>query len=150
MPNLKMTELAQAYAATTYRIYLPEGALNLRVDQPSPALQSWLADEGVAEFAIITACNPGSQPRRQAENAEAQARLACDLLEAGYACLPAENQPDGDWPLEESYFIPGMQREEACAIAEDYGQLAIIHGDGSGIAGIVWTALAASGNFDAD
>lgn len=138
MPNPKMTELAQAYAATTYRIYLPEGALNLRVDQPSPALQSWLADEGVAEFAIITACNPGSQPRRQAENAEAQARLACDLLEAGYECLPAENQPDGDWPLEESFFIPGIALDAACAIAEDHGQLAIVYGGEDFVPRLVW------------
>lgn len=136
-----MSELAKAYAATTYRIYLPEGALNLRIGQASRALQGWLTAEGQDEFAIITACNPGSARYRAAENADAQARLACDLLEAGYDALPAENVPDGDWPVEESFFVPGMSVVEACALAEGYGQLAIVHGDGDGIARLAWTAL---------
>ena len=138
----KKTELAAAYAATTYRIYLPEGALNLRIGEASDKLARWLEAAGHGEFAVITAWNPGSERCSAAANAERQAQLACDLLEAGYECLAAENQPDGDWPVEESVFVPGMALDEALALAEDYGQLAVVQGAVDGLPLLRWTALA--------
>jgi hypothetical protein len=82
--ELAVAELANAYRATTYRIFLPGGHCDLRIDQPSRQLADWLKTAGYPGFAIITACNPGGQRLADAENAERQSALECALLEGNY------------------------------------------------------------------
>lgn len=133
-------ELEQAYRATNYRVFLPGGSLSLRIDQACPDLAQWLAAREEACFAIITACNPGSQRLDQESNAERQSALECDLLEGNYEPYAAENAPDGaDWPIEESCFIPDITLEDALALASDYGQNAIVWGGADGIPRLAWT-----------
>ncbi|MGE5470860.1 MAG: DUF3293 domain-containing protein [Bacteroidota bacterium] len=137
----KMTELEALYRATTYRVFLPGGLCDLRLDQPSAALRAWLETAGCGEFAIITAANPGSQPRSAADNAEQQARLECELIEGNYEPYAGENvADDGSWPLEESCFIPDIALEDACALGEEFGQKAIVHGGADGVPKLVWIA----------
>jgi hypothetical protein len=38
-----MSELEAAYRATTYRVFLPGGALDLRIDLADERLRQWLA-----------------------------------------------------------------------------------------------------------
>jgi hypothetical protein len=139
MSELDAAELATAYRATTYRVFLPGGHCDLRIDQPCQQLVDWLKDTGYPEFAIITACNPGAQRLAAEVNAERQSALECDLLEGNYEPYNGENRPDAsDWPSEESCFIPDIALEDALALAEDYEQNAIVWGGTDGIPRLVW------------
>jgi hypothetical protein len=139
MPPMTMNKLTNAYRATTYRVFLPGGAVDLRLDEASPHLRDWLAAEGCAAFAIITAHNPGSQPLDAALNAEHQARLECELLEGNYDTFAAENiADDGAWPVEESCFVPALEAADAIALAADFGQNAIVCGGSDGVPRLLW------------
>lgn len=136
----KTPELEQAYRATTYRVFLPEGQFELRIEQPSPALADWLAAAGVPGFAVITAFNPGAQRLSDDDNLGRQSALECDLLEGNYEPYTAENVPDdGAEPVEESCFVPDIALEDALALADDYEQNAIVWGGPDGIPRLAWT-----------
>lgn len=135
----KTTELEMAYRATTYRVFLPGGICDLRVGEPCETLRCWLETAGVAQFAVITAYNPGSVRVGEAVNAERQGQLECDLLEGNYEPYAAQNLPDdAAGPVEESCFVPDLALEDACALAEDYGQNAVISGGADGVPHLVW------------
>ena len=134
-----MSNLAAAYRATTYRVFLPGGALDLRIDQPDDRLRSWLAANGSSCFAILTAANPGSRRLDVAANAERQAALECELLEGNYEPYAAEHvADDGAWPVEESCFIADLEREDACALAAEFGQNAVVCGGEDGVPRLIW------------
>ncbi len=139
-----MNSREAAYRATTYRVFLPGGALDLRLDQANEGLSAWLAAEGYRSFALVTACNPGSEPLDAASNAERQARLECELLEGHYEPYAAEHvADDGLWPVEESCFVPELSAEDACALAADFGQHAVVCGGEDGVPRLVWTPIGA-------
>lgn len=135
----KTSELEAAYRATTYRIFIPGGQADLRIGQANAALGRWLEKAGAASFAILTAYNPGGQPAAADQNAERQSQLECDLLEGNYEPYAGENVADDDrWPVEESCFIPDIALEDARALAEDYGQNALVCGGLDGVPHLVW------------
>lgn len=134
-----MSDLEAAYRATTYRVFLPGGPVALRLDCADERLRTWLEEEGCRCFAIITACNPGSQPLSGDSNAERQAQLECELLEGDYEPFAAENvADDAAWPVEESCFVPELEEADACALAADFGQNAVVCGGGDGVPRLIW------------
>lgn len=135
----KTTELDAAYRATTYRVFLPGGFADLRIGQPNETLNCWLETAGCSNFAIISAYNPGSRRIDAAKNAERQSQLECDLLEGNYEPYAGENLPDDDSGLlEECCFVADIALEDACALAENFGQAAIVYGGADGIPGLIW------------
>ena len=135
----KTNELNAAYGATTYRVFLPGGSADLRIGQANAVLSAWLGKNACASFAVITACNPGSQALAADRNAERQSQLECELLEGNYEPYAGENVPDSEGaPIEESCFVPDITCEDACALAEDFGQNAIVYGGADGIPRLVW------------
>ncbi len=135
----KTSELEAAYRATTYRVFLPGGLIDLRIGQACPQLADWLAGEGCPGFAIMTAFNPGAQRLAADQNAERQTRLECDLLEGNYEPYSAENVPDeAGGPVEEACFVPDIAPEDAVALAADYGQNAVVCGSADGIPYLLW------------
>ena len=135
----KMSELEAAYRATTYRIFLPGGYADLRLGEANETLNTWLKKNGCTAFAIMTAYNPGADRLDAGKNAERQSQLECDLLEGNYEPYAGENvADDANWPVEETCFVPDIAQEDACALAEDYGQNAIVCGDADGIPKLVW------------
>ena len=135
----KTTELGTAYRATTYRVFLPGGCADLRIGQANQTLSCWLETAGCTNFAIVSAYNPGSQPFDATKNAERQLKLECELLEGNYEPYVGENIPDDDagW-IEETCFIPDIELEDACALAEDFGQSAIVYGGADGLSRLIW------------
>lgn len=132
-------DLDAAYRATTYRVFLPAAAVELRIDAADAGLAAWLAAAGAPTWAILTAFNPGSEPRGEAENRERQAALECALLEAGYEPFAGENLADDPaWPPEESCFVADIDKEEACALAAGFGQNAIVYGAADGVPRLLW------------
>ncbi|MCL2523391.1 MAG: DUF3293 domain-containing protein [Betaproteobacteria bacterium] len=133
------SDLEAAYRATTYRVFLPDGPLDLRLDRADECLRRWLAATGCRCFAILTACNPGSQPLGNEANAERQAQLECKLLATDYEPFAGENiADDGVWPVEESCFVPNLKPATARALAADFGQSAIVCGESDGVPRLVW------------
>lgn len=133
------TELEAAYRATTYRVFLPGGAMDLRIGTASPALAAWLADNEVEDWAILTAFNPGSQPLAAAANLERQSALEVALLEEDFEPFAGENvADDAGWPAEETCFVPGMEADEAMAVAAGFGQNAIVCGGADGLPRLLW------------
>lgn len=136
-----MSEFEPLYRATTYRLFLPGGNCDLRLDVRSETLACWLETAGFDAFAILTAHNPGSLPRDEETNNAQQARLECDLLEAGFEPYVGENIADGeDWPVEETCFVPGLPEALARELARRYGQNALVCGGGDGVPKLVWVA----------
>jgi hypothetical protein len=135
----KTTELEAAYRATAYRVFLPGGLCELRLDQASENLRHWLEMAGASEFAILTAHNPGAKQLDQESNMARQSQMEIELLEAGYEPYAGENEADtGDWPAEETCFIADMELAEAKVIAANYAQNAIVHGLADGVPRLVW------------
>ena len=89
----RTSELEAAYRATTYRVFLPEGACDLRVGVVSVPLRCWLQAAGIRRFAILTAFNPHSCLLPAADNALRQARLHRELLVQGYSFEVGETWP---------------------------------------------------------
>ncbi len=128
------SKLEAFYRATAYRVFLPTGALTLRIGQESPAVMA-----GYAPWAILTACNPNSQPLSNAENAQRQSALEGALLELGFEPYAGENvADDGQWPVEESCLVAGISVEQALALAGKFSQNAIVHCKAGQVPCLVW------------
>lgn len=135
----KTSELEAAYKATTYRVFLPSGMCELRIGEPNETLRCWLETADCDSFALITAHNPGGEPADDARNAERQSQLECELLEGNYEPYAAQHEADsGAWPDEESCFVPDISVEDACALAADFGQNAVVCGGPDGVPQLVW------------
>lgn len=131
--------LEAAYRATTYRVFLPAGCIELRPGQANPALERWLAESGVSEWAVLTACNPGSQALTARENGERQARLECQLLEENFEPYAGENEADdGAWPAEETCFVPNISLAKTLELAGQFGQNAVLAGSVGEVPRLAW------------
>lgn len=132
-------ELDLAYRATTYRVFLPGGVADIRIGEANARLRAWLAEEGAESWAILTACNPGSQRQESAFNAERQSELECALLEQGYLTFAGENRTDeGGWPDEESCLVVDISKKNSMALAGRFGQNALVFGGKDGVAHLLW------------
>ena len=133
------SELDAAYRATTYRIFLPEGVRDLRIDIADRDLAVWVAGQGEDCWAVATAWNPAACRLSDGENRRRQAALEIALLELGYEPYTGENVADaGDWPVEESCFVVGMGSDEAKELARKFGQNAVVCGGQDGAPRLIW------------
>lgn len=134
------SEWEAAYRATVYRVFLPQGAIDLQLDVASPDLARWLEEEGADTWAILTAFNPGSVILSDDENAERQSALEIRLLEEGLEPYASENIPASEsGPIEQSCLVPHLSAALALAIAGQFEQNAILHGAGDGVPRLLWT-----------
>lgn len=137
---MKSEALQMAYEASTYRVFLPGGVIDLRIGKPEPALVKWLKAEGATHWALLTAHNPGANRLAADENAERQAQLECLLLERGFEPYAGENiaAEDSDWPVEETCFIAGISVKDSTALALQFGQNAMVCGVDDGVPHLHW------------
>jgi hypothetical protein len=133
------SELLRAYAATTYRIFLPDGAADLRLDQASEPLCYWLEKTGLRSFAILTAHNPASVLFTAIENAQFQLALRADLQVGEHRVFGGENLADeAGWPPEESCCVFDLPLSAAAELGRKYGQNAILFGGQDAIPRLYW------------
>ena len=131
---MNRTDLAAAYRATTYRVEVPGGAIDVRIGEPAPALDPYGRCWG-----IVTACNPGSVRQAEVESARRQAALEARVTASGWRFLRGCNVADaGDWPPEPTLLIPDIDAPAAMALAADFGQSAVVVGEAGGLARLVW------------
>src|SRR5690606_16660248 len=106
----------------------PNGAeAALPLGRSSPELARLMAEQGVQTAAFITAWNPANAPLSEAENLAAQATLKARLESAGLRWVAAEGRdPDGGWDSEPSLVVLGGGFAAACALGDDFGQIAFL------------------------
>lgn len=122
--------LAAAYRRTVYRAELPEGALELRVGERSPALAGALAARGAGRWGWLTAENPGSRRLPPEENRARTARLAAELAAHGWSFVAgAAIDPRGEWPAEASFLVFDPPPRRLATLARRHGQLAFLAGE---------------------
>lgn len=139
------SHLASAYRATAYVLALPDGECELRIDRPCECLDRWLAANGQACWAWLTAANPGSCRLAPEDNAARQCRLLAEIEALGQRALPGRAVADaGDWPEEPSFLVPGLDAAAALALAARYGQNACLAGDIGQAVRLLWVGQPAA------
>ena len=119
-------QLEAAYRATEYHVCLPQ-RLVLRIDQPEARLFPLLAQTPLRCAVYLTACNPASRRLSDTENAARMRTLATRLEHKGYDFLHGTaHDPHGKWPDEASFLVLGISSADACELARDYAQNALL------------------------
>jgi hypothetical protein len=78
----------------------------------------------------MTAWNPGLARLASPENRQRQDDLVAELTKRGFARFPgAGEDATGEWPMEQSVFIPRIRPKAARTLARKYGQWAIVAGE---------------------
>jgi hypothetical protein len=132
--------LEPSYRATTYRIDAPEGPIRLRIGQPSPALDRLLGALPAAQWAFVTAHNPGSRRLGTQANQRRHAALKQEIDQRALRHYPGQGVGDcGTWPPEESFLIVGINEETAIALGRQFGQAAVVVGEAGGPARLAWS-----------
>lgn len=128
MPN--DADVLAAYRATRWTVDVGAGPLTVRTGEPVPPGALPLP------AAVVTACNPASEPRAPGENAAANEALAGRIRAAGLSFHPAlahGTGPDaGAWD-EPGFLVPGIEIDDAVSLGAAFGQNAVLWIDGTGI-----------------
>lgn len=133
--------LERAYRNTRYVVDAPGGAVVIRIGERCPALDAWLAAEGVGCWAFVTASNPRSEKLDNKNNDLRNSALRKALRDAGYRLLPGRGEADaGDWPPEESVLVAGLDAQAAVALGARHGQHAVVTGNAGECAVLRWCA----------
>ncbi len=120
-------DLQRLYHATRYVATEGAAEIAVRIGEPSPLLDALLDRRGAETAAFITAWNPGSRPLDPAANATAAARLEALVTALGLDSLPQQGIPDEPgWAPEDGLLILGLGHDAALAIAETFGQNALV------------------------
>ena len=118
--------------------YVVHGRCTLRIGRRSPALDALLDEHGAASAAFVTAANPRSEKRSEAENRAALAALEASLAWPFYR--GEGRDPDGEWPAEPSLLVVGIARGEAEALGRALDQNAIVFAERGGAPELVLLA----------
>jgi hypothetical protein len=112
--------LHEAYARAEYRVRLKDGELVLRVGRVDALADARLKASGVCDrWAVLTPCNPRSQPTSPAFNQQYLDELRRALDTALVAYFDAVNRdPGGNWPDEPGFLLC----DPAAGLAEDLGR----------------------------
>ena len=100
-------ELREAYARSEYCVRLKDGDLVLGVGRADAHADTRLKAGGVVRhWAVLTPCNPRSQPTFPALNQQYLDELRMALDAAAVAYLDTANRdPEGHWPDEPGFLV---------------------------------------------
>jgi hypothetical protein len=133
--NAPDAALAAAYNATHYEVHAPDGLMVLRIDALNPQL-------GVRCSAFLTAWNPRSVPAPAAENGAALERMRGEVTALGLAFWTGWGRdPTGQWPAEESLFVPGLELARARELGRRYDQHAIVYARHDAVPRLIWLEI---------
>ena len=137
-----LAALDAAYRQTLYEVFSDQGVIQLRVDVKSPTLNQLLQQYQQTTWALITACNPYSQPLSELENCNRNRALAADLKKLGLPLFNAVGRDESDqWPAEESLFVIGLNRGDAMHMGQKYSQNALLYGEIGNPPELLWPFL---------
>jgi hypothetical protein len=116
----------EAYLATEYTIW-GNWHLILRVGERNDELASLFQKCLVFSAAVLTAWNPYSELRSDAENQAAQVELISEIDRLGLRHEPGHGvDPSGKWPPEASRFVLGLDLDTAASFGHQFGQNGIV------------------------
>lgn len=118
--------LLLGYAGTDY--FVTGLATPLHPGEANAALADFLAAQGARSLAVLTACNPRSEPLPEGENAQRQAALESWLEEAGLRYVSAEGRArsGGAQPPEPLLAVFDAPPAQLQQLMEAFGQNAVI------------------------
>lgn len=126
------------YTAASYQI--PEIGAVIQIGEMNPALDDWMVQNGISQFAFITAFNPMSEESSEEEN-----KLANEALRSEIEYFPHVSgfgtDISGQWQPEESFLIGGIPLSQASVLAHKYRQRAFIYGTRLDPPTLIWTGL---------
>jgi hypothetical protein len=123
--------LLDDYRAASYSVDADGERIELRVDTHCPALDAVLRRRGADRWAMMTAYNPRSDVRPDAENEEAQRALEAAL--AGFTLLPSVGgSTDGRWS-EPGVLAIGIDEALARDLMRRFAQNAYLVGRAGGV-----------------
>jgi len=120
------TALLQAYLAAVYRVDLPGGECQLRIGEvfdPGNAL-----GPANTPWALVSACNPRSQPAPPMVNEAAHSQLRAQIDTEGLLSFPAHNSDGHGQHAEPGLLLLGIEPARADRLARTFGQNAILAG----------------------
>lgn len=136
--TMRTEALDAAFRATTYRVTTPVGVFDLRIGQIDRGFDDFLCRQGASRWCIVTACNPGGVLCAEGNPAR-HGRLAQHLSACGLAHFPSRNiADDGAWPDESGFLILHYSEFEACRLAAEFAQLAVVCGECGDAPRLVW------------
>jgi hypothetical protein len=142
MSSERRTVPLSSYLETHYVVFLGEREVTVRVGRTAPELDAVLDALDVTSGVFITAANPRSEWQSEGANAAANARMAALLHEGNWRVLPhVGRSADGDW-AEEGFFVLDLDPRVGLALAEGFGQFAIVTIERSLSARLLLTDLA--------
>lgn len=131
---MSLDAAAERYYNATYVVHAPEGAIRLRLMEPSRELDALLERFGVETWAMVTAWNPGTMTLAPAENDRAAADLDERVRSLNLSTLSAGMIPDGTSVTPEEWiFIAGITPANARELGRFYRQAVIIFGARGGV-----------------
>lgn len=135
---MQTNALDAAFRATTYRVTTPVGVFDLRIGQIDRGFDDFLCQRGASRWCIVTACNPGGALCAEGNPAR-HARFSQRLGESGLENFPACNiADDGSWPDEPGFLILNPSERQACRLAAEFAQLAVVCGACGAPPHLVW------------
>lgn len=115
--------IVRAYRAAHYEIQSGVGPIRLRIGAVSIELSALMREMGATTGALLTAYNPESQRRSDAENKKAQDALEDELASMTFRTIKGEGRSrSGDWPAEPSVFVFNISLTDAEELAKKYAQ----------------------------
>jgi hypothetical protein len=119
--------LVKAYRNAHYFVHHGEEVYLLKVGEVNHALSILLQSYGASSAAFLTAYNPYSQMRSEAENQAAHEKLLAELAQAGIETIDGlGTDPHDDWDAEPSVLALGLSRSRAEQLADQYSQNAFL------------------------
>jgi|GEM_PF-62565 len=101
----------------------------LRPGETGGAAQRWLSARA-RSWGFLTAFNPASAALCEQENLARHENLLREVEALGWRCIGARGlDPAGEWPEETGLLILDRSLDELVAIAQRYGQNALLHGE---------------------
>ncbi len=115
-----------AYRGTHYDVFA-DPAFTLRIGTKSDALALLYSTYNVASAAFVTAANPFGELTEATINVRNQERLKREIERTKLTCFNgAGRDPLGEWPIEPSVLILGIERDQATELGTRYRQNAIV------------------------
>jgi hypothetical protein len=123
----------EAYLATDYSIW-GSRRLILRIGQRNDDLAALYQKYAVSSAAVLTAWNPYSERRSDAENQNAQVELISEIDRLGLCQEPGHGaDPSGKWPPEPSRLVLGIGLETAQSLGRKFMQNGFVWMDTDGV-----------------
>jgi len=121
-----MINFEEIYKNAYYLIY--DLNYNIKLDELNPVIDALLKDIDIKEWGFITGFNPQSIPHCKEENNSFNENLFNDL--EGYKLLEGEGgDVSGEWGIENSFLVLGINKNDLIKLGKEYDQKAVIYGE---------------------